>query len=61
MSNYDRWRLQTPEEFFGDGLECDCPCEDRTAPEVIDHDEWCEFPTEPDCGCDRCECGCHDD
>lgn len=55
MKGYDSWRTAGPLEYF----ECeDCPCEEPDAPEGIRASG--EICTHPDvCGCDQCECSCH--
>lgn len=61
--NYDYWRLQTPEEYFGREDYCDsCPCAEPNDPRPLWEDEDGELMeckhTTP-CGCDQCECSCH--
>lgn len=52
MANYDAWRLQTPEEYFGTENEDFIPC-NRCGVVSGDHDDHCETCEGVDCG--ECE------
>ena len=56
---YDNWRLASPPEY--DGCE-DCPCGEAESPKQVWLDDvyWIKCHHPDVCGCDQCDCACHD-